>query len=261
MTTETTGDTSLAEPPPAGRHMGRGPRVAMIVGIVGLIGCAILAIGILVGRSWTSDRVGGLFDDVSQAVERGGTIADQATIRVQEGRAQVEEIIASSSALDRGAQVTEALAAKVTAVADRYAEIRDQYIEVRAQVGASLRTLERAARFVPGLEIPAAPVEALTALDERLVEIDASLTELRTGGTVAATVGRIQDAAASLRATLDRLTDATARIKAATDDVQARLDRANDRIDLYLWLAAGGLLLVVLYVALLNGLVIWLARR
>ncbi len=71
---------------------------------------------------------------------------------------------------------------------------------------------------------------------------------------------KARDAITALGATLDRVAELTTRIETATQDLQQRVDDAHRRIDLYLWLAAGGMLLVVLYVAVLNGLVIWLAR-
>jgi hypothetical protein len=115
-------------------------------------------------------------------------------------------------------------------------------------------------RLVPGLEVPSGPQSALAELDQRLTDFDATLTQLRTSVGAGGTLKGVVAAMTALGGTLDRASDLTGRLKTATDDLQQRIDQAHSRLDLYLWLGAGGFLLITLYVAMLNVFVIWLAR-
>jgi hypothetical protein len=68
-------------------------------------------------------------------------------------------------------------------------------------------------------------------------------------------------AAQSLRGTVAGVADAATAVKARVVAVQTTLDDAQSTIERVLWIGAGGLLLIVAYLALLNGLIIWLSRR
>ena len=101
----------------------------------------------------------------------------------------------------------------------------------------------------------------LGALDARLQQFDDNLSRLREGGVAQAVRDRVVEGATNLRGTIGEVADLGGRIQTRLDQAQERLDQANSRLDGFLWIITIVLLLLVGYVAVLNGLVIWLARR
>ena len=99
----------------------------------------------------------------------------------------------------------------------------------------------------------------VAAANERLVAIDGALTALR--GAARATAGDVTTAATTLRDAATRSVETARSLRAAVDDLRLRIADVHGRVDGILWLGAGALLVIVGYVALLNLLIVWLARR
>ncbi len=229
--------------------------------MVGLVVCAVLAIGILLVHGWISDSIGGVFESADRQIERGSTIVELATDRVQERVTDIDDFIANMSAIMPGANIPPALAARAATIADRYDAVRNQFAELRARVESGLETVRQVASLVPFIDLPTLPTEELAALDARLQQFDDNVSRLREAGVAGIAVERIVEGATNLRGAIDGVADLGGRIQTRLDEAQVRLDQANARLDGYLWILTIILLLLVAYIATLNGLVIWLARR
>jgi hypothetical protein len=251
--------TAAAPAPERGRRKTRA--AAKVAGVVGLVVCAVLAIGVLIAHGWISDAVGGVFETADRQIERGSTIVELASDRVQERVTDIDDFIANVSAITPGANIPPALAARAATVADRYDAVRNQFAELRARVESGLETVRQVARLVPFIELPTLPTEELAALDARLQQFDDSVGRLREAGVASVAVERVVEGATNLRGAIDQVADLGDRIQTRLDEAQQRLDQANSRLDGFLWILTLILLLLVGYIAILNGLVIWLARR
>ena len=245
--------------PERGRRKTRA--AAQVVGVVGLVVCAVLAIGVLIAHGWISDAVGGVFDTADRQIERGSTIVELASDRVKERVTDIDDLIANVSAITPGAIIPPALAARAATVADRYDAVRNQFAELRARVESGLETVRQVARLVPFIDLPTLPTEELAALDSRLQQFDDSVSQLREAGVASVVKERVVEGATNLRGAIDQVSDLGDRIQTRLDEAQGRLDQANARLDGFLWILTIILLLLVAYIAILNGLVIWLARR
>ncbi len=250
---------AAAPAPERGRRKTRA--AAQVAGMVGLVVCAVLAIGILFVHGWISDAVGGVFETADRQIERGSTIVELATDRVQERVTDIDDFIANVSAITPGANIPPELAARAASLADRYDAVRNQFAELRARVESGLETVRQVARLVPFIDLPELPTDELGALDERLQQFDAGVTRLREGGVAQAAVERVVEGATNLQGAIGQVADLGERIQTRLDQAQERLDQANARLDGFLWILTIILLLLVGYIAVLNGLVIWLARR
>lgn len=248
-----------APPPERGRRKTRA--AAQVLGAVGLVVSAVLAIGILLAHGWASDAVGNIFETADRQIERGSTIVELATARVQERVSDIDAFIADASAIAPGTNIPPQIAERAAAFADRYDAVRNQFAELRARVESGLDTVRQVARLVPFIDLPEAPSDELAALDARLQRFDDSLAALRQGVISAVVAERVIEGATNLRGTIGEVADLGGRIQTRLDQAQDRLVLANSRVDGYLWIVTVVLLLLVAYVAILNGLVIWLARR
>lgn len=237
----------------------RGRSAVRIFAWVGLGLCLVLVLGILIGRTWLAGYVDDVFDTVDGAVANGSTVVAVTTGRLQERVADLDSLVADLRTSAATATVPPALAERATGLADRFAQIRDGWVSVRARIDAALATLAQIDRALPFIDLPPGPTEQLAALDQRIADIDANITSLRTGAT--ARVGAVIDGATALRGAVDRVAEVGTRIEDGLAAVEDRLDRAHDTIDTIMWLTTATLVLLVGYVALLNVLLIRGYRR
>jgi hypothetical protein len=234
-------------------------RVLQLLGFAGLLVCVVLAVGILLGRTWIGAAVGDAFMTIDTAIADSQISIDDATARLGTGAGTLDELLGQIGTLPASSPVPAAVAARVSQVVDGYAPARDRYVEARAKARAALDYLESIGRVVPAVEIPPGVAAALAAADERLASIDTALVGLR--GAARGTAGDIAAAATRLRDGIATATDAARNLRSSVDGLRQRITEVHASVDRVLWLGAGGLLLVVGYVGLLNALIIWLARR
>jgi hypothetical protein len=112
---------------------------------------------------------------------------------------------------------------------------------------------------VPPVAVPPGVATALDAADERLTRIDSALSDMRSSAR--ATAGDVAAAATTLRDAVTSATDTARTLRSEIDGLRLRIVDVNVTIDRVLWLGTGALLAIVGYVALLNAIIVWLARR
>ena len=234
-------------------------RILQVIGFAGLLVCIVLAITILLGRAWVGVAVGDAFTTVDTTIADGTASIDDATARLGAGVGMLDELLGQIGTLPASSAVPAAVAARVSQVVDAYTPARDRYVEARTKARAALDYLEMFGRVTPGVEIPSGVSTALTAADERLVAIDTALVGLR--GAARGTAGDVASAATSLRDGIATATDAARNLRTAVDGLRLRIVDVHAGIDRVLWIGAGAVLAIVGYVALLNVIIIWLARR
>ena len=232
--------------------------VLQVFGLIGLIGSLVLGAGILLGRSWASDTVGQVFVVADTSIGEGLATYDDAAGRLNGRIDDLDALLGLVGSAPANSPVTAAIAARIASATDGYAAIRDRYVQARERAQAALRTLAIANR-IPGLEVPTDLSDSLANVDSRLTQVDAAVTALRTAAS-----GRAGDLAAAVTAFRDRLAGVQELTQTVRDRIVALQDRVtvvHGRVDSGIWLGAGALLVVVVYVALLNLLIIWLARK
>ena len=242
-----------------GAEVRRGRSLVRIAAWVGLGLCVVLMLGILLGRTWLAGYVNDVFDTVDGAVANGSTVVALTTGRLQERVADLDALVADLQTTAATATVPPALAERATGIADRFGQIRDRWVSVRARIDSALATLAQIDRALPFVDLPPGPTEQLAALDQRIADIDANISGLRTGAT--ARVASVLAGATALRGAVDRVAEVGTRIEDGLAAVEDRLDRAHATIDTIMWLTTAVLLILVGYIAVLNVLLIRGYRR
>ncbi len=233
--------------------------VLQLLGLVGLVVCIGLAIAILAGRAWIGVAVGDGFATVDQTISSGLASVDEAKARLTDGRAALAQLIDDLGPLPSNSPIPAAVAARITQVVDAAAPARDRFVEARSHAQAALGYLQLVTRMAPDVELPTGVSAALTTADDRLARIDSALITLRSAAR--ATAGDVAAAATGMRDAVSNAADAAGGLRTEVERLQARIADVHTSLDRVLWIGAGGLLLLVGYVGLLNVLVIWLARR
>jgi hypothetical protein len=234
-------------------------RVLQVLGFAGLLVSIALAIAILLGRTWVAVAVGDVFTTADTTIANGLASVDEARSRLTTGAGTLEQLVTDVGRLPATATIPAAVAARVSQAVESYAPARDRYVEARSQAQAALRYLETASRVVPGVQIPSGLSTALAGADERLVRLDSALTALR--GAARATAGDVAAAATTLRDAVTAAADSASNLRTQVEDLRVRLTEVHSGVDGVIWLGTGALLAVVGYVALLNAIIVWLARR
>ena len=164
--------TPEAEPAP---KRGRSYRHST-VRVIGLFGCLILAIGILFGRGWVSDQVGGVFDSIDDGDRPRHTVVAMTTGRLEERVADLDTLVADLSARwpNRDGPDRHRRTSHVTSPTGSARSVTAGSQSGRASTRRSRPSRSSTARL-PFVDLPSGPTEELAALDQRIAEIDASV--------------------------------------------------------------------------------------
>jgi hypothetical protein len=252
MTTE----TPPASPSQRSRVLGMTGQTA---GAVGIVVSLVLVVVVILGRGWAVDRVDEVALKIDDGLAKGVPLLDTASEKVSTvaGRVGVVVDALEAEAADPGPvpALLQNLVAKANDVSDKYLELRATYTDARTKLAGVLDTLQTLDRLVPGIDLPAGPVDALTALDERIQALD---------GSVMSVIGALPDvgdgqAIAALAEQAAKLETALTTVTAGLDEAQAKLDNLRaevaataDTVNTVITIAAIVLVLAFLYSALLH---------
>ena len=251
----------LAAPPPRARKRDRVfGTIGQVVGVVGLVACLVLALGVVLARGWAVGTV----DDVAAAavvqVAKVEPLLGQASAKVGEisGRVSTVADIAAgiATAPNPVPGLTDGLRTGLAGVSERYETLRSNYTAVRealVSVGDRLETLDR---LVPAISIPQGPTDALAALDARLGEFDANVSGLLTidpgQGPIRTAAAAVAEKAAEVDARIDEIQAKIGDVQDRVSALGGRISDAAGTIKTVITIGAIGTILLLLYFALLH---------
>jgi hypothetical protein len=231
-----------------------------VVGIVGIVVCLLLIVGVVFGRGWAVGTV----DDVAAAVDaqiaRTGPLLDKAQSTVGEvsGRVSTVADIASGIAANPapGGDLAQTLRSALAGLSERYQGLRQGYADVRETVVSLIDRLQTLDRLVPGFSVPQGPVDALATFDARVKEFDAKVNDLITiepgEGPLNQAAGRISEAATGIDTKLQGVQDGIGDVEVRIAELRVKLSDTAGTIKLGITLGTFGAVLLLLYLALLH---------
>jgi hypothetical protein len=252
--------TPSAAPPTVSRRNRVLGFTAQVAGVIGIVVCLALIVGVLLGRGWATDSVTQLATGVDAKVALAVPLMDRASAKVSEVSGRVGALADAATAVAAlpgpGAELRIALRSALNRVSERYLELRTTYGDVRQAAGGALDRLETLERLLPGFALPQGPVDALTRLDAGVQELDATVMGLADAIPDSGPIAAVATAAAT------RATEAQAKLQAVNgvvDDartklgeVRAKVASTADTVNTGITLGAIGTILLLLYFALLH---------
>jgi hypothetical protein len=244
---------------PSGRRKAMGT-AGQVVGVVGIVVCLALVVGVVIGRGWAVDQVEAVAATIDDNLARGEPLIAAAAEKVGDVQARFDVLGEAASALaasDNPAPgLVAALSDRLSGVSERYLALRDGYADVREQIVTAIDRLETLDRLIPGITIPQGPVDALAALDARVQELDAAISPIigENGmvDSIQGAAGRITERVAQAEALLTQ-------VEAGLEAAEAKLAETRAQVEdtaatLTTVISIGSLVLVVLllYIALLH---------
>ncbi len=257
-----------APSPAGGRHRVLG-LVAEIAGVVGIVLCIGLALGVVVGRGWATDTVSTVSSGIDAKVAKAVPLLDTASTKVSEVSGRVGAVVDAANALaarpSPSNELLQGLMGAVTKVSDRYLELRATYGELRASATAALDRLQVLDRLIPGFSIPQGPVDALAKLDAGVTELDARIMGLADAipetGPIDAAATAIATKAGEVQAKLDALVAVIDDAQTRLDELRAQLASTTGTINTTISIGSIGLILILLYFALLHWVLFRTGRQ
>ena len=263
----------VTDPASAPANSGKGRKatgiLGQVVGIVGVVVCLALVVGVLLGRGWATGAVSDVASKVDATVARTQPLLDRAGSAVDEVAARAGEAAAAADAVsvdpNAAPQALQGILDKVSAVSERYLELRSTYASAREQIVSALDRLAIIDRLVPGVSVPQGPIDLLASLDQKAQALDGRVMDLIKAGTAVSTVNT---AAAAIAEKARAVQDGLGTVATGIDDVQARLAglrselaTTTDTINGVITAGCVVLILVLLYLALLHFVLFRFSRE
>ncbi len=240
-----------------------------VAGVIGIVVCVLLAVGVLLGRGWAVDTTDGLSQRVDQGIGRAVPPLTTASALVGDVSGRIGDVAAAADGVaalpaPRSEQLQD-LQAKLQALADRYLELRATYADVREQVASVIARIQAVDALLPGVDLPSGPVDRLRDLDARIQQVDAAITDVigadLLGSTVDQTAARIAARAREAQANLDGVSDRLAAVASDLQALQADLANITSTAKTAITLGAVALVILFLYLALLHWILFRVSRR
>lgn len=262
---------SAAAPAPAstgGRNRALG-LVAEVAGVIGIVLCLVLAVGVLVGRGWAMDTVGEVATGIDAKVAKAVPLLDTASQKVSEVSGRVGAVADAANALaarpNPSNELLQGLSGAVGNVSDRYLELRATYGQFRDTAATALDRLQVLDRLIPGFEIPQGPVDALAKLDAGVSELDAKIMGLANAipesGPIDAAATAIATKAGEVQAKLDGLVGVIDDAQTRLAELRTQLASTADTITSAISIGSIGVILLLLYFALLHWVLFRTGRQ
>jgi hypothetical protein len=254
-------DVGAMAPPPRRRSRDRVVgTIGQVVGIIGIVVCLGLAVGVVFAHGWAVGTVDDLAAAVDTQIAKAEPLLGQASATVGEisGRVStVADIAAGIAANPNPAPgVAQGLRTGLAGVADRYQNLRSSYADVRETVVSLADRLQTVDRMVPGFSIPQGPVDALSALDARLREFDANVSGLITidpgQGPVNTAAAAVVQKAGEIGAKIEGLQSGLGAVEERISALRAKITDAAGSLKTAITLGSIGAFLLLLYLALLH---------
>jgi hypothetical protein len=256
-------------PPPVSRRKRALGILAQVAGVLGIVVCLALVVGVLLGRGWATDSVSQVATGVDEKLALAVPLMDKASAKVSEVSGRVGALADAATTVAAlpgpGAELRTGLRSALNRVSERYLELRSTYGDVQQAAGGALDRLQTLEQVIPGFELPQGPVDALARLDAGVQELDATITGLADAVPETGPISAIATAAAT------KATEAQAKLQdvnGVIDDARTRLDEVRakvastaDTINAAITIGAVGTILILLYFALLHWVLFATGRR
>ena len=244
--------------------------LASAVGLIGVVFFNGLAPLAWVLRADLRGRARDLLAIPEVGLEAAATVTDAAAGWLDDATNGIVAIRTKADDLARAPVIDPASTAELATAVDAfltgpYATLRDVYAGLRNRALAASDALRRIGRAVPVLAITGVVSDRLDAIDARLLEIDASMTELaglgRAGLAEPGVAAALSERAAAAEERVRAFSVSVAEIETWLQDSRDRVAEADRRTSRILTLGAVTGTLLSLFVAGLNVLLFQQGRR
>jgi phage shock protein A len=209
------------------------------------------------------DLAGGIDAKMAQAVP----LLDTASAKVSEINGRVGALTDAANALaaklDAAPELLGGLKDQLANLQSRYQEFRTSYSGVRDTAISALDRLQLIERLIPGFSVPPEAIDALTAVDARVQELDAKIIGLSnaiTDGPVQKVAAVVAEKTATVRDGLTKVTAVIGEAQTRLTELRTQVASTADTINLFISIGSILLFVLFLYFALLHWMLFHVGR-
>jgi len=199
----------------------------MTLAVIGMVLSVAMIVGIWIGRGAVNDQLDSIGAGLDGRLQRVDAALGLLGNRLATAQGRVDQASTNAMQLGQGPMtdgpVADALRETTDRLADEFADMRESLASAREIIVDTRELLDGVRRRFPILPIPELPGDRLQALDQRLRDLNASLTQIRTElSTRQGPVAQLRDRAV---ATMNKVATGIGEMTSQVRDVS---DRVND---------------------------------
>jgi phage shock protein A len=240
---------------------------AQAAGIVGIFLFVALAVVVLLGRGWATSTVDDLAGGIDAKMAQAVPLLDTASAKVSEINGRVGALTDAANSLaaklDAAPDLLGGLKDQLSNLQSRYQEFRTSYSGVRDTAMSALDRLQLIERLIPGFSVPPEAVDALTAVDARVQELDAKIMDLSnaiTDGPVQKVAAVVAEKTATVRDGLTKVTAVIGEAQTRLTELRTQVASTADTINMFISIGSILLFVLFLYFALLHWMLFHVGR-
>lgn len=244
--------------------------LATILGVIGLVFCVVIAVGVWVVRPDVQTRV----DNVALAVTQGLDDASALSADAIELVAQVStrlDTVATTATSVAGNPIVDAVADRLltgaitNVVVGPWSSLQDRLGGMRERVVGISNAVQAVDEALPFIELPGTITGVIDDVDTRWTALDERVQGMEglaaNGISTAEEASRVAEFAAEASTRLDAVNQALNQVHAAIETAQGDVQHAADQVDSLLLWGALIVCVVAVWVGLLHLLLIAQGRR
>lgn len=244
--------------------------LATILGVVGLVICGAIAIGVWVVRPDVMTRVDNVALAVTEGLEDASALSTDAIDLVAQVQVRLTNVATTAQSV-AGNPVIDAVADRLltgavnNVVSGPWNALQDRLGGMRERVVSISNAVQAVDEALPFIELPGTVTGVVNDVDARWTAVDERVQSMEqlaeTGVGTAEHASRLGELATDASARLDAVSESLALVHGAIETAQGDVQHATDQIDdLMLW-GAVALCVIAIWVGLLHLLLIAQGRR
>lgn len=203
--------------------------IGMTLAVIGIIISVAMIVGIWIGRGAVSSELASISTGIDGRLQRVDAALDQLARRLERAQGRVDGASAVAMKLGEGpaadGPIADALRETADQLADDYGNMRDAFATAREGISAASDLLDWVRQHFPMLPIPRLPGDRVQELDQRLTDLNASVTQLRT--EMSTRQGPVERLGDRVGATLNNVATSIGEVASQVGGVQARVNDAR----------------------------------
>ena len=243
---------------------------AAILGVLGVVLCVVIAIGVWFVKPAIVTRVDHVATVAVDALERAGELSTSATELVVQVQERLETVATTASSVSGNVVLTAAADRLLNGtisnlVVGPWTELQARLSGMREQAVGLSTSVQALDEAIPFIELPGVVTGFVDDVDARWSEVDQTVQGMETiaaeGVGTADRAANVAQIATDTSAKLDALNVALGEVHGKIETAQAQVTEASDQVEGILGLSAIIISVIAIWVGLLHLLLIAQGRR
>lgn len=244
--------------------------LATALGVIGVIVCLVVAVGVWVVRPAVTDKTHEIAAIATEGLQKASDLTDVATERLTKASDNLGNITSFLDSLATSPLVDTAVGTKIRDlvsgfVQGPYADVHETVTGLTERLLSISDVVQRLDAAIPGIELPGVVTSTIEDVDARLTQIDGTVTTINqvagNGVTTSEQVTALSTQVGEIKGVVDAVVPALGTAKTQIAEAQTKVDKVSDRTDWWITWGAVIVSIVFVYLAALHVLLYKQGRR